>query len=125
MVRVGIVVVVLAACSTTSQTGSFVRDVQFVDAQLLVTSCDVRVTVTQTLTGGANETAAMNGCTYDRIRLPSDDELVLGAPEGCEASAERWYAATTAEPAWSRQGRLKLWRTLPRACRAFLEERSR
>ncbi len=101
------------------------RDVGIVESRLVVATCDVTVTTTLTVNGGTSQSSETKDCTYDRYKLPSDNALVVGAPEGCEASAERWYAAATADPPWSRGGKIRLWRTFPRACRAYLEASAR
>lgn len=119
-----VVVTVCAGCVTTSHTGSFVQDVAVAGDTLVVTSCDVTVTVARDL-NSKSQTSQNGPCSFERYRLPSDVDAMLAVPEGCEASVERWQRIATMAQTWSRSGREQLWQSFPRTCRAYLEENLR
>lgn len=118
MVRM-LVVGMVGGCSTVSHVGNFVTDVNVTGGALVVTSCDVTVTVTNDwVNNSQSEHANTEGCTNDSLRLPATSALILGAPKECRASMAQWEEATT-------KVRRSLWPSFPRPCRVYLEEQAR
>jgi hypothetical protein len=113
--------VVATACTTVSHTGYFVRDIRRIDDKIAVTACDVELQVTETLDGKVSQLDDA-GCVYARYDGPVFPPAQLEVPEGCEASVAAWHRQLRLDERLHVTSRDKVWQTLPRACRAYIEE---